>query len=209
MYICAYVNMYMHIFLHVSNKQVEFIHMNTYACMYTYTYVCIYIHMYVYVYASMYVCMYIHMQAYNYRIYMWYLFTYIYICIRVFIHICTCIQVALLGINSALGREQWEEDEGGREKERLGAIGAAAMKTAHELAHDAEQVHIGNVFICVTQTHSVTKLHELARRGLLIYTCATNSIRRLDITNSHTTRSRYTTYSHVSHELNAFLDYTN
>ena len=158
--------------------------------------------MYIYTYTCMYTCIEYTCGIYSHIYIYTYMYSYTYILV-------SNIQVALLGINSALGGEQWEEGEGGREKERLGAIGAAAMKTAHELTHDAEQVHIGNVFICVTQTHSVTKLHELARRGLLIYTCATNSIRRLDITNSHTTRSRYTTYSHVSHELNAFLDYTN
>ena len=158
--------------------------------------------MFIYTYTCMYTCIeytcgiYPHIYIYTYM----YSYTYI---------LVSNIQVALLGINSALGGEQWEEEEGGGEKERLGAIGAAAMKTAHELVHDAEQVHIGNVFICVTQAHSVTKLHEVARRGVLIYTCVTNSICRLDFTNSRTTQSRYTTYSNVSHELNLFLDYTN
>jgi len=169
-----------------------------YTCMYIYTHVC----MFIYTYTCMYTCIeytcgiYPHIYIYTYM----YSYTYI---------LVSNIQVALLGINSALGGEQWEEEEGGGEKERLGAIGAAAMQTAHELVHDAEQVHIGNVFICVTQAHSVTKLHEVARRGVLIYTCVANSICRLDFTNSRTTQSRYTTYSNVSHELNLFLDYTN
>jgi len=192
MYICAYVNMYMHIF-----------HMTT-CGMYIYTHVCIYIHMYVCLYIHTHACIHvsnIHVVFIHIYIYT-YMYSYTYILV-------SNIQVALLGINSALGGEQWEEEEGGGEKERLGAIGAAAMQTAHELVHDAEQVHIGNVFICVTQAHSVTKLHEVARRGVLIYTCVANSICRFDFTNSRTTQSRYTTYSNVSHELNLFLDYTN